>query len=61
MTRSAPAIAVRAAYEAHREVSAAATTATRRVWPAAAGFWPVKEEGETIGYGQAPSMPSTPG
>ncbi|MFK0119253.1 hypothetical protein [Streptomyces sp. NPDC090994] len=42
--------AVRAAYEAHREVSAAAKTAARRVWPAAAGFRPVKEEGETIGY-----------
>ncbi|MFJ4003809.1 hypothetical protein ACIPWL_10170 [Streptomyces sp. NPDC090023] len=42
--------AVRAAYEAHREVSAAAKAAARRVWPAAAGFRPVKEEGETIGY-----------
>ncbi|MER7967558.1 hypothetical protein ABTX35_00825 [Streptomyces sp. NPDC096080] len=31
-------------------MSAAAKTAARRVWPAAAGFRPVKEEGETIGY-----------
>ncbi|MFD4611398.1 hypothetical protein ACFWOT_25595 [Streptomyces sp. NPDC058440] len=42
--------AVRAAYEAHREVSAPAKTAARRVWPAAAGFRPVTEHGETIGY-----------
>ncbi|MFE0777004.1 hypothetical protein [Streptomyces sp. NPDC058861] len=42
--------AVRAAYEAHREVSAVAKAAARRVWPAAAGFRPVEEEGETIGY-----------
>ncbi|MFI1648265.1 hypothetical protein ACH4XT_15180 [Streptomyces avidinii] len=42
--------AVRAAYAAHREVAAAAKTAARRVWPAAAGFQPVKENGETIGY-----------
>ncbi|GGR80637.1 hypothetical protein GCM10010269_19730 [Streptomyces humidus] len=42
--------AVRAAYAAHREVAAAAKTAARRVWPAAVGFRPVKEKGETIGY-----------
>lgn len=41
--------AVRAAYAAHREVAAAAKAAARRVWPAAAGFRPVKENGETIG------------
>ncbi|MGY4963564.1 hypothetical protein [Streptomyces sp. 900105245] len=42
--------AVRAAYEAHREVSAAAKTAARRVWPAAVGFRPVQQADETIGY-----------
>ncbi|MFI6688074.1 hypothetical protein [Streptomyces sp. NPDC050485] len=42
--------AVRTTYAAHREETAAAKNAARRVWPAATGFRPHRDQGELIGY-----------